>query len=304
MTVQNSNFNRQYISIELIPGNQSMDVGKKLCEIVSNIFTSDENIDFETCKFHIQVVKIPRGSENSRRILNLAKDKCTKKCIMQIRNNDNLLCCPRAIIVGLTYYSNTILDRECTANEIKLIRTDLRRLQTDFARELCDWLGEYNEEAFTLEDIRNVKNLFNIQIKIIRAESFNSVIYKGAEKDVIVHLYKSGNHFDLITSVTAFFGSSYYCKKCHTPLSTDRQKTHRCKKDKKVCELCMKEEHSPLSKNKVYCPQFNRYCYNQTCFGDHEFSVCYVAYKCTQCSKICLHEDEHRRGWTFCFNCK
>lgn len=55
---------------------------------------------------------------------------------MQIKNNDNL-CCPRD-------YLNTILGRECTTSEIKLIRTGLG----EFAHELCDWLGECNEAGW------------------------------------------------------------------------------------------------------------------------------------------------------------
>jgi hypothetical protein len=300
--IQNNNFYKPYVSTGLLTCNQNTDIIRKLCENVSNILTSDENIDFESCKFQIQVVKIPRGSKNSRRILNLATDCKTKRCIVKIKNTDNL-CCPRAIIVGLTYLSNIILDEEFTESQIKSIRSR-QKLQKKLALKLCGMLGEYNEDGFTLQDIKNVEQLLDIQIKIICAENFNSVIYQGEEKSRKVNLYKNGNHFDTINSMKAFFGSSYFCEKCNQPLSTDQKKRHVCKNEKKeICLLCMREEHNPSTKKKVFCRDCNRYCYNSECFTEHEFSVCYVVYKCLDCNKICLRENEHRCGFSKCFNC-
>jgi hypothetical protein len=59
-------------------------------------------------------------------------------------------------------------------------------------------LGEYNRNYFTLDDIANIERLLNIQIKIVAAECFNSIIYSGLEKDIKVYLYKNGNHFDTV----------------------------------------------------------------------------------------------------------
>jgi hypothetical protein len=69
-----------------------------------------------------------------------------------------------------------------------------RNLQTTLAQELCNQLGEYNRNYFTLDDIANIEKLLNIQIKIVAAECFNCIIYSGLEKDVKVYLYKNGNH--------------------------------------------------------------------------------------------------------------
>jgi hypothetical protein len=81
-----------------------------------------------------------------------------------------------------------------------------RNLQTTLAQELCNQLGEYNRNYFTLDDIANIERLLNIQIKIVAAECFNSIIYSGLEKDVKVYLYKNGNHFDTINSMTGLYG--------------------------------------------------------------------------------------------------
>jgi hypothetical protein len=82
--------------------------------------------------------------------------------MMQIKNNDNL-CCPRAIIMALTYHTDTIFG---TKRNIAHIREG-RKIQTKLAEELCKRLGDYNEEGFTLKDIKNVEELLKIQVKVV-----------------------------------------------------------------------------------------------------------------------------------------
>nr|XP_015837071.1 PREDICTED: uncharacterized protein LOC107398217 [Tribolium castaneum] len=172
---------------------------------IQSILTSNQDLDIYGCTFHAEVVNMPRGATNAKRLINIAEDSRTKRSIIQIKNKDNL-CCPRAVIVGLTYQTNIILGKEFNDNDITYIRKG-RNLQTTLAQELCNQLGEYNRNYFTLDDIANIERLLNIQIKIVAAECFNQVIYSGEEKDVKVYLYKNGNHFDTINSMTGFYGS-------------------------------------------------------------------------------------------------
>lgn len=82
---------------------------------------------------------------------------------------------------------------------------------------MCQRLGSYNEEGFTLEDIKHVEELLDIQIKVVCAENFKAIIYSGEEKEIKIYLYKNRNHFDVINSMKAFLGSGYYCDKCDEP---------------------------------------------------------------------------------------
>jgi len=87
----------------------------------------------------------------------------------------------------------------------------------------------------------------NIQIKIVCAESYKTIIYS---------VKKIGNHFVVINSKKAFLGSSYYCDKCDkTYNNKDKYKfrTHNY-----VCKLC-KKQHSEEEINKIYCKVYNRY---------------------------------------------
>jgi hypothetical protein len=133
--------------------------------------------------------------------------------------------------------TNIILGREYDHNDIRYIRMG-RNLQTTLAQELCNQLGEYNRNYFTLDDIANIERLLNIQIKIVAAECLNSIIYSGLEKDVKVYLYKNGNYFNTINSMTGFYGQSYYCEKCDKPYQN--KDGHKCKTKDKICVMCFK----------------------------------------------------------------
>ncbi|KAL4083555.1 hypothetical protein QTP88_028871 [Uroleucon formosanum] len=216
---------------------RSDDVLTNLKSIINGVLTSNEEIDITETTFQVQVIK-----------------------------NDDNLCCPRAIIVALATQTNNILGHKLDFNKIRQLKM-----------ELCKMLTEYNKEGFTLVDIKNVESILDIQIIIVCAEHFNTVIYKGEDKEIKIYLYKNGNHFDVIWSMQGFYGSSYYCKKCDT--SYNNKDKHKCVKDKNVCKLCMKSEHLSSTKNRIYCEDCNRYCYNQECLDDY-FYVC--MYVCTE----------------------
>jgi hypothetical protein len=87
---------------------------------IQSILTSNQDLDIYGCTFNAEVVNMPRGATNAKRLLNIAEDSRTKKSITSIKNKDNL-CCPRAVIVGLTYHTNIILGREYDHNDIRYI---------------------------------------------------------------------------------------------------------------------------------------------------------------------------------------
>lgn len=51
-------------------------------------------------------------------------------------------------------------------------------------------------------------------IVILSAEHFNAIIYEGPKKDKQIYLYLHQNHYDIITSVSAFLGKNYCCLEC------------------------------------------------------------------------------------------
>ena len=213
-----------------------------LIDHIENILSSNEDININQCTFHVMISKIPRGKSKPSKIMNLANGIRTKRCITQIKNTDNL-CCPGAIVTALTYHTDNIFGFK---RNVKHIREG-REIQTKLTEELCQRLGNYNEEGFTLEDIKNIEELLDIQIKVVCAENFNTIIYSGKEKETKIYLYKNRNHFDVINSMKAFLGCCYYCEKFDKPYNNKNR--HRCSTSRNdLCHLCAKPQHSPVTK--------------------------------------------------------
>ncbi len=84
-------------------GNSTRDLVQILMETISRILTSNEDLDLTTSTFNVIIIAMPQGAQpKGSKILDLAEAKQTKNSIVQIKNKDNL-CCPRAVIVALTY---------------------------------------------------------------------------------------------------------------------------------------------------------------------------------------------------------
>ena len=74
---------------------------------------------------------------------------------------------------------------------------------------------EINDYGNDLSDVETFAKHLGIEINIIDAEQFNSILYtvnKGSSDKI--YLLKAKNHFDVIESLTAFYDSPYYCREC------------------------------------------------------------------------------------------
>ena len=107
-------------------GNSTRDLIHILMETISRILTSNEELDLTTSTFNVLIIAMPQGAKpKGSKILNLAEAKQTKNSIVQIKNKDNL-CCPRAVVVALTYPEEnppitTIFNKIFSKNEITYI---------------------------------------------------------------------------------------------------------------------------------------------------------------------------------------
>ncbi|KAK7580532.1 hypothetical protein V9T40_001161 [Parthenolecanium corni] len=311
--VDNRNFNHP-ISTGY---NWSEDTVANLVNKIRDIITSDTKVLLKECQFHVTVVKIPRGRGRTK-VINLKEDRRTKHCIIRIQNTDDL-CCPRAIVTGMVLKTDIIAGTKLEPLEVQYVKEG-RNKQRDMAIKICEMAGlsptARKGAGFTIEDIHIFEEALDIQVKVIDARSFNSVVYKGwAEKPIKVFLYMDGDHFDVITRMNTFFGAAYYCQECDAAYNTKQR--HNCmtyqarkKKSKKLqdepCPLCLGDAHASDTTNPIYCNNCNRWCYNNACKTAHDTKVCPAAIKCQGCCKI-LSRDRvqfHKCGWEWCRNCK
>jgi hypothetical protein len=62
--------------------------------------------------------------------------------------------------------------------------------------------------------------LIGYQIHVISGEHFNGIVYLGPTADNKIYLYLHDNHYNVITSMTAFLSRNYFCANCYKGYST------------------------------------------------------------------------------------
>ena len=86
---------------------------------------------------------------------------------------------------------------------------------------------EINDYGNDLSDVETFAKHLEIEISIIDAEQFNSIVYTAnKDSEDKICLLKTRNLFDVIKSLTAFYDSPYYCheyKKAYT-----KRDKHKC----------------------------------------------------------------------------
>jgi hypothetical protein len=301
ITVQNPRF-KYNISAGF---SNDYDVVEKLTDKIVQILTSDETVVLNECIFRVTVAHIPRGGKGIK-VFNLKEDRNLKRCIRQIKNTDNL-CGGRAVVVGLTYLSNTLFGVAYSERQIQRIRKGTKKLQTNLTLELCKLIDHDGIDEFTYEDFKKCEEALDIQIVVIDSKDMYKVSYKGVHNDRQVYLLKDAGHFDCITSAGAFFARSYFCTVCFK--GYEQNDNHVCRKPgSDICGLCGGEAHSEDSKNLIYCTECNRYVYNSECMIKHRQAVCPRVLKCHGCDWLVdrakFDANKHKCGVGFCKNCQ
>ena len=171
---------------------------------------------------------------------------------------------------------------------------------------------EFNDYGNDLSDIKTFAEHLGIEINIIDAEQFNSIVCtanKGSEDKI--YLLKRRNHFDVIKSLTALYDTPYYCHECKKAY-TKRDK-HNCPSKCLSCFTYAKD--NKCEGNEIICKKCNRKVLSKRCFKNHLKNrsklesksdiVCYTVKKCNDCSRIITgkYVNCHRCGFSECNNC-
>ena len=188
-----------------------------------------------------------------------------------------------------------------------------RKLQKEQAMKLHEEAHvEINDYGNDLSDIEKFGKQLGIEINIIDAEQFNSIIYtanKGSEDKI--YLLKTRNHFDAVKSMTAFYNSPYYCHECKKAY-TKRDK-HKCPAKCLSCSTYFKNKK--CEGNEITCSKCNRKFFGKRCYKNHLKNrsifesktdiVCDTVKKCVNCCRIITFKyvGVHRCGYSECKNC-
>ena len=161
-------------------------------------------IPLETSKIIVQSVKIPAGKGR----LYLTRDTISRKCCIITVKNDDTTCLARSIVTAMA----NMHPEKWTKTQLHDGFNKSRKLQKEQAMKLHEEANvEINDYGDDLSDTEKFAKHIGIEINIIDAEQFNSIVHtanKGSEDKI--YLLKTRNHFDVIKSLTAFYNTPYH----------------------------------------------------------------------------------------------
>ena len=262
-------------------------------------------IPLKASKIVVQSIKTPTGKGR----LYLTKDTILRKCCIITVKNDDTTCLARSIVTAVA----NLHPERWTKTQLHDGFNKSRKLQKEEAMKLHEEANvEINYYGNDLSDIEKFAKHLGIEINIIDAEQFNSIVHtanKGSEDKV--YLLKTRNHFDVIKSLTAFYDTPYYCHECKKAY-TKRDK-HKCPSKCLSCFTYTKD--TKCEGKEITCSKCNRKFFGKRCFKNHLKNrskvegktdiVCNTVKKCNDCSRIITgkYVDFHRCGYSECTNC-
>jgi hypothetical protein len=204
-----------------------------------------------------------------------------KKSIIQIRNADHS-CFQRAFIIGKAHadyleikkkYDNrfeniTQLQVEQAYNVYKNYRIQ-KYSSLDVEVHQLSEIFQIENRPCGIEDIRNIQQHYpEYQMCVMEAGYFQWIFIGEQESEKKIYiLYRDNNdmkHFELITSMPAFFNKKFFCKKCMIPYQNNEK--HPCNH---YCRMFRDRSCQPDFENSVKCNQCELTCRNKKCYTTH-----------------------------------
>ena len=299
-----------------IPRSQ-MTIQRLMLEVEKMLQSKQEFRLDETLEIWAQIAKIPSGSCFKDLPPLLKKKVVSKKCVVQVKNSD-LACLPRAFVIGKA--SKTADNDKNLFKKLHDVvnRTHIgdRTAQTRHARDLMVRAGlEYRE--YSIKDLQAFQTaLPAYQIVVVSVDHLNSVIFSGAYSEKKILLLLHDKHFDVLTSLPAWFDRNFWCFRCNVPY--DRRESHRCNS---VCNGCLRQDCPKEATGRVFCVKCNRSFPNQDCFAEHrradttdtsnksqrKYSICDKFFVCSTCHRFISkvgRKKPHDCDEQYCSSCR
>ncbi len=244
-------------------------------------------------------VEMPEGRGKRKRSgIDLRNHLKSKGSVITIKNDDDL-CLSRALVVAIAKASGD--------KRYKQLVKHNRPVQGKAARELHEKAGVPLGPCGIPEVKQFQKHLPEYEINIVSADHGDSIIYPECPTDTEakrLFLYLHSNHYDVITSMPAFFERGYFCYRCKKAYNSTVQ--HLCKA---MCRLC--RAFGCLYGEPQDCEECGRTFKSQACYDRHKEglgagqSVCQLVKKCARCgnSVVVYNMPHHICGETKCRTC-
>lgn len=290
---------------------------------MSKMLNSNETFEMDD-SFQLSFTHVrsaPRGSGQKRKLKPGHSDpvlfKKQKGSVVTIQNKDEL-CCARAIVTA-----KAKVDNHLNWHGFQKGRQIQKEQALLLHHEANVPFGPCGYEELTKFAL--APSLYDYQLLLVDATRGYSVTTFGPPQDKqIVLLYQEG-HYDTITTLPGFFGTSYFCARCYKPYANEGR--HACTNNPDHCPACLQTGCPDYTDAKcrghrasLPCGSCKRLFHGTTCIQNHltrsyngqpanasHISVCTQRRKCTTCKKLLVgfkDQKEHHCGYVHCPSCK
>ena len=231
-----------------------------------------------------------------RNIKNM-RDLIKNSHFIHVINSDNY-CLVRALLIAKAF-----VDKERYA-------WTLLRLNNKFLNKRVAYIVKLlnlPDEFLNLEHVKKIDDYFKIyKISVYDSIPNGSTVLYPRESNLkdsrtnFINICFEDHHFNVITSMTAYLGSSYYCQYCRVKYSN--RGDHFCEN---ICPSCKRYSYKCENTEVSKCPDCNIITRNQTCKNLHDSGTCYKQNICTTCKHLLSRGKNHvceNQKW--CPNCK
>ena len=229
----------------------------------------------------VYYIKMPVGAGRCATKLNDVQ----KRSIIVINNNDNL-CLPRALAVGMVYVACKAQD--CTETRAKwlVICDGRRKMQKEHAERLVADAGvNIPSNGCSFEELTNFQNFFlarGIALVVFEKQYFGSgepPLFDGRNTLHELNIALSG----IITNLFGAAGMCFFCSYCNKGFRYVNQ--HKCAR---TCESCYV---SPACRNAqvemIECVDCGRQFFGHECFANHKRAGSYKKKKIRKSVRSC-----------------
>ena len=271
---------------------------------IESVLQSHQEISLdENLELNVLHMVMPEGGSRRRKYLENAERLAKKICFIRIVDNNNeKICCARAIVTGIARVEN-----EPNWNSIRQSKGKQRILAHQLRIAADVPIGPCGLDE--IKKFESTPQMANFRVVVLSKEHCDHIIYTGPdERDHTIYLYNHDEHYDLITKMTAFMERAYFCSTCM--VGYDTRFTHKCEY---TCKLCLGKDCRPVASNECYvsCDKCNRSFKSQTCLSNHiKNEICDKKFKCEKCGILCnrkllnYHKKKHVCGEIYCSVCR
>ena len=196
----------------------------------SQSFSSGDDFDLD-----VTTIRMPGTGGRPRkhdpvkaRLLNIVK-----RCRILVKNDDDDLCCARAIVTMRAYVDEKSgVFPEVSYNALRKGRPAQKRLAQRLLRE-----ANVPEGPCGVEELRLLQEtLPEYQIKVLKVDKPHMIVFAGPPQPRKILLLLEDEHYDGCTSFAAWWNTGYYCHDCDKGYSCEDIDHHPC--EGRRCRSC------------------------------------------------------------------